>query len=413
MSVPLPPFPRPLPELVADPARVADAGTELLAVSARLDDAGELARAEGLLAGWLGEAADAYRHDLAPYGARADAMSLALRRVGQRVEDHAHALRRLLAELDELTEGNRVLVDEVLAHADAVRALEARDPADPGRRQTEVLLHSRSHELAGRVRALDVRQVDWWERVVAEEAAVLDAFAAVLEPSQVEHHHGGQKDPADDALRCFPGRAAGPLAALAWWRGLSELQRRAVLAAAPGAVGDLDGIPSADRDRANRVRLSRDLATLRHLEDLGRLTDHERGTLDNAEAVEEALDRHADDTDAHGRPVPTLLWVYDPGAFVQPDGDVDGRVAIAVGDPDTADSTAVNVPGVGTDAGDVGLHTDRSWELHQAATVADPDRSYASIAWLGYDAPPDVTGRGDLEAAASAAAAAHGGALLA
>lgn len=419
-AVALPPFPRPLPQLTVDPSTIADLGVELLAASARLDDAGELARGGARLAGWEGEAAEGYRSDLEPDTRAADAMSLALRGVGRRVEAHADAMRRLAADLEDLTAANRARVDEVFGFSEEVqrhqtRAASAAASASPAEAVAldaeDAALRLRSGEIAERVRALDADQVAWWERVVAEEAAMVDALAGLVELEQVELRYADATDPADGALATRPGRGAPPALVLAWWLGLSLVQRRAVLVAAPGAVGNLDGVPAADRDDANRVRLARDLATLRHLDDLGHLTDRERATLDNAEAVDDALDRHAADVDAHGRGVPSLLWIYDPGAFPQGDGGVDGRVAIAVGDPDGADAVAINVPGIKTEAADIGDYTDRAWELHQAATSADPDRDYASIAWLGYDAPRSAGD--DLAGVVGEGAADRGGALLA
>ncbi|WP_148613541.1 alpha/beta hydrolase [Nocardioides rubriscoriae] len=410
-AVPLPPFPRPLRRLSVDASPIADFATGLLAASARLDDTGELARGAGRLLDWVGVAAETYRGLLAPYGHRADAMSLALRGVARRVDDHGDRMARLRAELDDLGAANRALVDETFVLVDDVRAFHARESLLGAAALAE--LRHRSADLTRRVHALDARQDRWWTRVGAEEQAMIDAFTRVLEVEQAESRYGGAADPADAALATRPGPDAGPGEVLAWWRGLTRAQRLALVAAAPGAIGDLDGVPAVDRDAANRVRLSRDLATLRHLEDLGQLTLRERETLDNAEAVEEALDRHSHDVDAHGHRVPVLLWIYDPGAYVQDDGGVDGRVAVAVGDPDTADAVAINVPGIKTEADDIGTYTDRAWELHQAATTADPDRDYASIAWIGYDAPAEVDGVDAARTAASAGAAHHGGALLA
>jgi uncharacterized protein YukE len=416
--VTLPPFPHPLQQLTVDPGSIGELAGELLAASARLDDTGELARSQGRLAAWEGEAAEAYRSDLAPYRSTADAMSLALRGVGRRVEDHADTMRRLAADLDDLTTANRLLVDEVFRLTADARRWQARAAlgsaaGDPGLVEEGRALQARSDDVVGRVRTLDASQVTWWARVVAEETAMAEAFTAVLEVEQVEHRYGDASDPADEALAIRPRRGAPPAVVLAWWRGLTRAQRQAVLVAAPGAVGNLDGVPAADRDEANRLRLSRDLATLRHLDDVGQITGRERHVLDNAEAAEDALDRHAADVDAHGHHVPSFLWVYDPGAYRQHDGSVDGRVAIAVGDPDTADAIAVNVPGIKTEAADIGDYTDRAWELHQSATAADPDRTYSSIAWLGYDAPREVDGPDGLEGAATSGAADRGGALLA
>lgn len=409
-EVTLPPWPVPLRPWSATPAGVDDLAVELLAVSARLDDTGGLARGGARLGSWTGRAGEAYRAALTPYAERADALSLALRAVGRRVEEHAVRLRALTGERDDLGARHALLVAELQRLADDVAGWHARGATDVlgGR-----LLQQRADDLGLRVADLDADHDGWWRRALAEDADTAAAFGRVADPDRAVALLAGTPDPADAALATLPASTAPPALVLAWWLGLTPEQRRAVLVAAPGAVGDRDGIPAADRDRANRLRLSRDLALLRRLVATGYATERERRTLANAEAVDGVLARHEGTVDARGRDLPVLLWTYDPGGFGHADGSVDGRVAIALGDPGTADDVSVNVPGVGTETSDVGAAVDRALALHDAATVADPTRDHASIAWLGYDAPAAVDGRRELEAAAGEGAADRGGDRLA
>ena len=230
------------------------------------------------------------------------------------------------------------------------------------------------------------------------------AFTRVLTLDQVEAAYGGAADPADAALAGKPPAGASPAEVYAWWQGLTERQRQAIIAAAPGAIGNLDGIPAAARDAANRVSLGRDLAQLGAYEDSGSMTDHERDLLRNARAAADALDRIEGGVDpVTGDPIEARVYIYEPGAF-----DGDGAVAISAGDLDTADNVSVVVPGFGTDGASAGYQADRAVRLYEASRSLDSSASNATIFWIGYDAPdnlpPDgldavgVTGEGMAEA---------------
>ncbi|UAL28963.1 hypothetical protein K8W59_14245 [Nocardioides rotundus] len=148
-------------------------------------------------------------------------------------------------------------------------------------------------------------------------------------------------------------------------------------------AGPLEGAepPSAAaRDAVNRARLARDLARLEALPDPGPRT---REVLEHLRALRATLERGSTYTDpVTGAPIPLQLWAYDPWAF-----DGDGRVAVAVGDLDRAENIAVQVPGLGTDAGDIPGLAERARAVHDAARFTAPGESTAVIAWIGYDAP--------------------------
>ncbi|MGY1830781.1 alpha/beta hydrolase [Geodermatophilus sp. SYSU D01180] len=181
----------------------------------------------------------------------------------------------------------------------------------------------------------------------------------------------------------LPPAGASPDTVAAWWGGLSGPARDALLAAAPPALGGLDGVPAWVRDRVNRVRLDRTLA------------DPTAPGRDSALAVAAEIAGE----EAAGRTV--QLWVYEPA---------DDLAAVVYGDADTADDVALLVPGLGnTVADDLAELGDDARAVADATLDADPAATVAAVAWLGYRAP---AGAGSWRVAFTDAAA-RGGAALA
>ncbi len=380
----LPPAPGPLPPWLADPAAVAGFATELLAVSAQLDDAGSFASGGARLPAWEGRAADAYAARARPWGRRCDALSLALRQVARRADAHAETLSELGRRHQELAERREAL----LGALDALRARAVLAP--PG---SPVLpeLAALAEDLARGVAGLDAEIAGWSAALAAEEQAMRRAFERLLTVAAAEARHGSRPDPADAALASMPAAGASAHAVRAWWRGLSAAQRAALVAAAPGAIGNRDGVPAGARDAANRVALARDLAAWSRRADHGRLDEHGQRWLENARAARRALTLvEAGEDPVTGEPVPATLYLYDPDAF-----GGDGRVAIAAGDLATADNVALTVPGLGTDAGSAPFQAQRALTLHEASRYLEPGETNATLAWIGYDAPDNVPWRGD------------------
>ena len=347
-----------VPALDADPGQVRRCGTDLLVASARIDDLGTFVAGEARVPGWSGQAATAYDAALAPTGQRADAMSLALRAVAHRVDAHADALATLLERRLDLVEWRDHLLTVV---------------AEPA-------------VLQAQVDAYAAEVAVWVDDVETEEAAMVAAFTRVGTLEQVEQAYGGVADPADEALATKPDDDAGPAAVVAWWRGLTLEQRRAVIAASPEAIGGLDGVPATDRDAANRVSLGSDLAQLTALAAAGPLTPAQQKRLANARAAQDAVERIEGGVDpATGEPLTAQVYLYEPGAF-----GGDGAVAVAAGDLDTADNVSVTVPGFGTDAESAGYQADRATRLYEASRSLDPTQTNASMFWIGYDAPDDL-----------------------
>lgn len=166
-----------------------------------------------------------------------------------------------------------------------------------------------------------------------------------------------------------------PAAVTSWWHGLSPAARRTYLVDWPDVVGGLDGVPAADRDAANRARLTRLLADPR--------TPHRDALL----AISARL-----------RPDGYLLGLDTGGA---------GRAIVAYGDPDTADNVVTSIPGLGGRLDHVADELDRIGHLSDAARRAAPAESTSVVAWLGYDAPMTLVGASSAGPAAHATAALH------
>ncbi len=144
-----------------------------------------------------------------------------------------------------------------------------------------------------------------------------------------------------------------------WWVALSAPTQRALIRTRPEVLGALDGIPAWARDRANRIVLARALAAPR------------------PSATARAVAAEIDDRERGGTAVQLHLF-DEPGQ----------RVALALGDVDTAGSIVLLVPGVATTPDDdldaVTADVDR---VLDAAAELPAAGELAGVAWLGYRPP--------------------------
>ncbi|HUO39218.1 MAG TPA: alpha/beta hydrolase, partial [Mycobacterium sp.] len=193
-----------------------------------------------------------------------------------------------------------------------------------------------------------------------------------------------------------------------WWRSLTPEQQRQLIAQHPPALGNLDGIPADVRGQVNTSVLNDDL---RRVEDVaGRrglspesLRDNALGDqgndvfanphkyglsagditrYQNAVKTNQGVEHDKGADPDHPRPV--MLWAYDPLAY-----GGKGRAAIAIGNPDRAQNTAVIVPGTNSSVKGGWLydgHND-AINLYDQSVRADPTHSTAVIAWMDYNAP--------------------------
>ena len=183
----------------------------------------------------------------------------------------------------------------------------------------------------------------------------------------------------------WPAWSRNPPAArdvAAWWEGSTWSSRNAMLDALPGVLGQLEGLPYAVRDNANRKLLSQSERDIRN-----RMS----GSIGRAERDELTTRLHMLDEIglalAGGtRTRPRVLVSLDPSG--------EGRAVIAVGDLATADYVSYLVPGMffGVDAQIVAwsdtatalAEEQQDW-LHRLDP--DSDATVATIAWIGYQTP--------------------------
>lgn len=271
------------------------------------------------------------------------------------------------------TDANTSSIDLLLASAapELVRRLIVQWGAEHGITFDEQTVAYMTGEIAVTAAAMRTSDDDPWNDdrrgsiAGAGDAAVLAVVGAVPSVVAMDLMHVN----GDAAL------------ATSWWGGLPATTTASLTELRPAVVGNTNGLPAAARDSANRTQMARDINELGELEEMGALTWEERRRLatayNTAEYLEEAESLEERTT---GEPPTVQLYIYDPDAF-----DGDGRVAVSIGDLDTAANVGVTVPGLSADAR--GMSPGRQWNIYQETSWAAAGDSVAIVDWMGYDAP--------------------------
>ncbi|MBW8484901.1 alpha/beta hydrolase [Actinomadura parmotrematis] len=179
-----------------------------------------------------------------------------------------------------------------------------------------------------------------------------------------------------------PKGMTDPKKVTAWWKSLPEEQRHLLMNAYPDKIGWANGIPSEDRDEANRTRLDARLAELQAKG--ANLSAFEQRDLKRLTNLDAAMRTY----EAKGRDLYLLGLDSTVREKAEKDGS-DGRAIVAFGNPDTATHVATYVPGTTEDLDKFGGSMNRAANLNDAAS-AYTDKPVSTIAWLGYDAPDSV-----------------------
>ncbi|ORA10953.1 alpha/beta hydrolase [Mycobacterium arosiense] len=193
-----------------------------------------------------------------------------------------------------------------------------------------------------------------------------------------------------------------------WWNTLSPDQKRQLIADHPPALGNIDGIPAEVRGQVNEAVMNDDLRRVESAAQRqgmspnalrGDVLDNRDNDLfanpgkyglsptditryQNAVKTNQGVEHDRGPDKNHPRPV--SLWAYDPTAY-----GGKGRAAIAIGNLDNAQNTAVIVPGTNSSVKGGWLydgHND-AINLYDQSLKADPGRQTAVLAWMGYNAP--------------------------
>ena len=260
-------------------------------------------------------------------------------------------------------------------------------------------------------------------RDAVDKAAQVDAaLKAVLDA--VGQGKASQLEDLSDTpgLADSPPVGASTQEVAAWWDALTDAERQRMIEEYPRQLGNLDGIDAWARNKANRHNLDDDLTAVeRRIAELeGQFNYKEPKPGEPSDNVSyqdpalvtelQELERQRDDIlsikDALAQGSDTQLLLYEP-ATGGPGNELT-HAAIAVGNVDTADYVATYVPGMTTTVEDMpGMVEDMENLRARAWKSGGDDASVATIAWMGYDAPPDVS------AAAGLGRAETGGASLA
>jgi hypothetical protein len=182
-----------------------------------------------------------------------------------------------------------------------------------------------------------------------------------------------------------------------WWKGLDADARSTVNRVAPQLVGNLDGIPSAIRNEANKVWLKQSITAL-------------KTTVASSpgRAVAAEAQRQIHMLNEVGLAIGTAKSVPQR-SLLSLDAEGQGRAAVVLGDLTTADYVTYLIPGMFfTVEGQINDWTDDAARIYDEQVSwlnligeTDPSeagKSVAVVSWMGYETP-NLTNIGSLDLA--------------
>ncbi|MEV7398280.1 alpha/beta hydrolase [Aeromicrobium sp. NPDC092404] len=369
------------------PESASTVANGIRAVGESVSDSQEAMASRGAPAGWKGSASDAAENQFTQISGDLDSAVAALGQAATAMDAFDDTLQKLFSRRE-------TLVEEVSAFNRKVDAYDADVAAsDQEDAEAQEALKARYAELESQVAALQGRVDSWNADQDAADAAVIRALQAV---DTVAEGDKAAADPDRPDAAALADRlqdkvdAGDPEAVAAWWATLSEAQKQALMIHSPELVGNAGGIPSADRDEANRTSMLSDIDNLTEREKDGQLTDREEDRLENARDAQKTLDGYKDRINPDTGENDAFLLIFRPDAF-----EGDGGVAMSLGNPDTADDVTSFVPGLTSEATSLGGNMDSMERLMQLADEKNGDRSVAAITWIDYDAPSSADGMTD------------------
>lgn len=210
--------------------------------------------------------------------------------------------------------------------------------------------------------------------------SVLTSIAG-LNASDVPHFVSTHRADLDRMLVTPP--RAGDVAAV--WRLLDPVKQAALVKEAPHVIGNLEGVPYSVRGTANRLDLTRTIATTT-----------ERLTTENGKAERLELERRLTTLDNVKKALGSKDGVKR--TLVNLDTSDDAKASIVVGDLATARYVSVLVPGMYMSVGEQivdwakvaqNLHDQETSWLHRLLGPRSSGGApgVAVVAWIGYQTP--------------------------
>lgn len=219
-----------------------------------------------------------------------------------------------------------------------------------------------------------------------------EAFISELEArfSRVNSGEAGAEhayQTSDNEEAQLPPPGSNPRQIAAWWGSLSPQQQEELIKKYPAIIGNLDGVDIATRDRVNRSLVDGMLAEARDRERQTHEDLVHRGMTSHSYAnrYSKALD-DVEDIEV----LQEVLKDRERKLLVCDRSGERLKVAIGIGDFDKAQHIGVFVPGKGTTVrGSLLNYVTKSEGLNTTAQGLRKS-SYATVAWLGYDAPLSI-----------------------
>ncbi|HUQ59005.1 alpha/beta hydrolase [Lentzea sp.] len=374
-----------------DAGRIAAASDPITGAISAVGRAGESVAQGGRTAvsNWVGDASSKFT-------ARAELSANAARAAGQ----------RLGAGVDIVQAASRAYGQMRGAADQAIGVWRSRPPG---------LDEAQTRTLANQVNDALTRVRSGYENVLRSYAGALTKIPPGFEESaRTDSGWSRAAQLAGGALPPVPPPGTDPKAVAEWWNKLSQSEKDALLKTKFQELGQLRGLPAPVLDQANRERIKQDVTrfTQQKTELEQRLADRaaelgvdpksaegQRALRNDPQGsqlmsqYDEASRRAKNSTDAAAALVEADDKARDIGksSYVlawSPDGAgaKEGAIAVAFGNPDTADNVAVTVPGTTSKLSSFGLD--------QAANLsAEMGPNGAAIQWLGYDAPEFLPGQ--------------------
>ncbi|MGA7147729.1 MAG: alpha/beta hydrolase [Microbacterium sp.] len=303
-----------------------------LSITAARDDAAELVSA------------------LRPAIAEAELLASVLQRYADAFTSSAEAANRLIDDIEDAhAEWTRRSDAALTAGMEALASsrTEADSAAEDNENAAEaVRLRDEAED------ALDALWLEWESRYDSWDSAYDTALAELAGGTNVPLT-ADARTLLDDLLAANSAQEVRDL-----WLQHPELHGE-LSEAHPEIIGNLDGIPYADRHEANFTHLER---------------VHES---DLAEPLRSEIDALWNEIVRHG----SKLIAFDPT------GSGQLTAAVAIGDVDTADSVSVLISGMNSGVGDLPSWSASARALNEAVDGADGSGSSATVVWFGYDTP--------------------------
>lgn len=369
------------------PESASSVATGIRATGESVSNTQETLAGEGTPAGWKGSASEAASNQFTKLSGDLDSAVAALTKAATAMDRYDDRLQRLYSRRQTLTEE----VSSINGQIDAYDAdVAASDPEDA---EAQSALKARSKELERQADALQGRVDGWNADQDAADAAVISALQSVDTVAEGDDaaKNPNRPDAPELAERLKDKVDAGdPESVATWWASLSPAEKQALMIHSPELVGNAGGIPTVDRDEANRTSMYSDIDYLGEREKDGQLTDLEEDQLENARGALKTLESYKDRIDPDTGENTAFLLVFRPDAF-----DGDGGIAMSLGNPDTADDVTSFVPGLTSESSSLSGNIKSMDRLMQLADGKNGDDTVAAIAWIDYDAPSSDDGMTD------------------